>query len=237
MRAGQKLAVHSCIALVGLGSMSTAAFAQTWNEIGPGFGAPAQPDAGPLTTDPNVNITSGAGALTTINGHMLNGADADLYCIRISNPSAFSATTTGADPGHNLALALFDAAGNGVVANYDLSAGDINASLTNALVTTPGVYYLMVYGEIIRYPAGAGGFIWTPPPSPATGLVGQLAPNPLAGPLTSFAFDFARGFSSNITQVPYSVSLTGVEYHLVPAPGMLGLVGVAGVIGGIRRRR
>jgi len=211
--------------------------AQVWNETGPSFGNPAQPDAGNLTTDPNVNITSGVGALSTINGHMLNGADADLYCIRITNPSAFSATTTGADPGHNLALALFDSTGNGVVANYDLAAGNINAGLTNALVTTPGVYYLMVYGEILRYPSGPGGFIWAPPPSAATGLVGQLAPNPGAGPLTGFSFDFGRGFSSNTLQVPYSVTLTGVEYHLVPTPGVLGLAGIAGVIGAARRRR
>lgn len=237
MRAGRKLAVQSCIALMGLGSISTAALAQTWNETGPSFGSPGQPDAGPLITDPDVNITSGSGALTTINGHMLSGADADLYCIRITNPAAFSATTSGADAGHNLALALFDSAGNGVVANYDLSAGNTNAGLTNALVTTPGVYYLMVYGEILKYPAGTGGFIWAPPPSAATGLVGQLAPNPLAGPLAQFDFDFGRGFSANINQVPYSVGLTGAEYHLVPAPGMLGLVGLVGIIGGARRRR
>jgi hypothetical protein len=72
-----------CFVLLGPSS----AWAQTWNESGD---APGQ-------------ITIGLGPLVTINGTIGNpDFDVDVYCIRITNPGALSATVTGAVDTANL---------------------------------------------------------------------------------------------------------------------------------------
>ncbi|MBS0197775.1 MAG: hypothetical protein JSR77_13555 [Planctomycetes bacterium] len=235
MNSNSQLVIRLSIGVAATLVAAGAASAGTWAETGPGFGGPPQPDAGNLIGDPNTNITDGFGPLDLITGHHLNGADKDLYQIRITDPANFFAETSGAASGHNLALALFDASGNGVVANYDKAADDTNARLDNTRVTTPGLYYLLVYGEIISYPAGPGGFIWTPPPSSATGLVGQLAPNAGAGALSVYNFDFGRGFFASNVQIPYTVSLGGSGFA-IPAPASVALLGMGGLLAGRRRR-
>ena len=232
------LKTHKAFRAIILSSLSLAGAAQAgiWAETGPAFGDPANPDAGRLLTDTNLNVTDGFGSLDTINGWMLNGSDQDLYCIRITDPQNFSAQTSGTTTTHNMALALFDANGNGVVSNYDMSTTNNNARITGALVPSPGVYFLLLHGERLSYPAGPNGFIWIPPPSSATGLVGEMPPIAGAGALSSYDFDFGRGFSSAITQQQYSISLTGATYH-VPSPTALSLLGITGLIAARRRRQ
>ncbi len=83
-----------------------AALAQTWNE---------SPDAGELPG--TAQITVGTGALSEIDGGLLDVSDVDMYCIRVTDPPTFRArlqcvVISGPD------IRLFNASGVGVSANF-----------------------------------------------------------------------------------------------------------------------
>jgi len=123
------------------------------------------------------------GPLTAISG-TFGAGDVDLYRIFVADPGSFSAATCGGSS-LDTQLFLFDLNGLGVVGNDDTCAAQ--STLTNALVTSPGVYYLGI-SEYNRDPASLGGAIFgtaTSGQTPPSGPGGALPLNGWAGPATS----------------------------------------------------
>lgn len=197
-------------------ALAGAAHAQTWVEVG---------DAGPLIPG---QITVGIGALTSIQGSLSTVDIEDLYCIRIDNPSAFSATTNGG-AAWDTQLFLFNANGIGVSFNDDISnVTPINrqSRLTGQFVPSPGIYFIGI-SPYDRDAVSAGGEIWTDTP-----FDGERAPN---GPGAAGVFNGWVGAPSAVTPGPYTIFLTGASYH-IPAPGSVALFGLAGMAASRRRR-
>lgn len=132
--------------ILALSISATGAFAADWNEI---------PDAPELLPG---QITVGAGPLDRINGEVVSDGDRDLYCIRVTNYTAFRATTVG-QPGtlSDTQLFLFDANGMGVTHNDD-SAGGARSTLTSIFLTSNGIYHIGI-SAYNGDPNSAGGLI------------------------------------------------------------------------------
>lgn len=194
-------------------AISAAAHAQVWNEAG---------DASAL---PPGQATVGPGPLAQING-VLAAGDVDLYCISITNPGAFSATTTGG-AGFDTQLWLFDAAGMGVAHNDDNPAGGLQSRLTGLFVPGPGVYLLGISAYDRDPLNGAGLPMWLDTPFNT-----ERAPDGPGGPGPLAAWDAGAAPGSG----PYSIFLTGAAFCMVPSPGALSLLGVGGVLIARRRR-
>lgn len=83
--------------------------------------------------------------LSSITGTMSSFTDADLFVIRITNTSTFSATSSSA-MGIDTSLFLFNSSGAPVMANDDSSGTSLQAALPagNSLLTSlsPGIYFL-----------------------------------------------------------------------------------------------
>lgn len=172
-----------------IGSAPTAR-AQVWAEFG---------DAGNLV--PSAQTTLGSGALLTITGTFANVEDADVYCIYVPDPAAFTAgiqCLVMTDPD----IWIFDPNGIGLTHQDACSAGDTDVSGT--FLPGPGTYYLAVAhgGRQAQGPAGA---IWLtqlfnpterPPDGPG-------AP----GPLTGWA-----GGGQPTTLTSYIIRLQGANY-------------------------
>jgi hypothetical protein len=161
-----------------------------WNEQG---------DAGDLPATAQTPI--GGGPLTTIAGTML-AADADMYCIRIDAPTAFSATTTGGTT-MDTQLWLFREDGRGVTHNDDNPAGGTQSRITGTCVPAAGQYLLAIslYNRDAVDAAGALLFLSSPfniehcPPD------GPGGANPIFGWLNSTTSTGA-----------YTITMTGVSY-------------------------
>jgi hypothetical protein len=187
-------------------------------------------DAGQLL--PSAQITSGSGALTSIQGALGNANDVDLYQIYATGTGFFatlSATTVGGAT-FNTKLFLFDANGRGLVANDN--AGGTGQSTLQAAFVTQGIYYLAISSSG-NNPLSSGGQIFYP--SPGT----SYATGPGRGdPLSSWT----NGGSSYGS---YSITLTGVRFAQIvsaatPEPASavtagLGILGLAGY--GWRRKK
>ncbi len=165
-----------------------AASAQTWTE---------SPDAG--ETIGTAQVTTGAGALTQIDGAFISDTDSDLYCIYISDPPTFfagilCATYADAD------ICLFDAAGNGLSLDDGCMGGYTDVT---APAVAPGYYYLGVMISDAE-PYSSSGTIWDPP---AQGT--ERAPDgPGAGnPLLGFNPAAVAPISYN-----YTIHLTGCTF-------------------------
>jgi hypothetical protein len=153
-------------------------------------------DAGENTV--TAQTPCGNGPLTGIIGNNGNN-DTDLYCIRIADTATFSASLCPSGAGFDTQLFLFDANGIGVVFNDD-DCGALS-QITNALVTSTGLYYL----GITRYnrdPQSAGGLIFNN--SPFTGQNPPLGPG-AAQPLTSWTGAVTPGGA-------YTIALTGCAF-------------------------
>lgn len=136
------------------------------------------------------------GPLTVITG--TNGAnDVDLYKIQIDTPASFSASTCGG-AGFDSQLFLLDASGRGVACNDDSCSTQSN--ITNALVTTPGVYYLAISSYNID-PVSPGGLIF---PNTSSGQNGPTGPGG-ALPLLGWTGTAAAGGA-------YTITLTGCSH-------------------------
>jgi hypothetical protein len=193
------------LSLTGLLSAAPQVNALPWTEIG---------NAGDLVG--TAQLTTGAGALTSISGTLSTGTDVDMFGIHISSPAAFSATTVGG-AGFDTQLFLFNAAGIGIYANDDsvgtrstLPAGHANSP------TTTGLYYLAI-SQYNRDPFSSGGLIF--PNSPFTGVFGPTGPGG-ALPVNSWSGSGARG--------TYTITLTGASFSNVattPEPSSLLLLG------------
>lgn len=188
--------------------------AQVWNEI------PDAPDAAPFTAQE----TSGSGPLLQIIGGPGSGVvsdSVDAYCIYISDPAHFSATTVGGT-GMDSQLWLFREDGTGIAFNDD-SVG-FQSTLTNAFVTAPGEYIIAVSPYDVDALDAAGGELWSDTPFGV-----ERAPD---GPGAGNA---VFGWSSGPELSNYTIFLTGATY-CVPAPGAAALLGLGGLMAGRRRR-
>jgi MYXO-CTERM domain-containing protein len=215
------------VALAAAGS----AGAQVWAETGPVFGG--HPDADRLPAV--ANVTQGIGPLSQITGWCLNGGDADLYRITVTDAPNFAATVSTTLAGRNLSLALFNAAGFGVAANYDSTPSNTDPVLSNIPGLTNGTYYLLIYGTV-NYPTDfATTFIFTPPAA-SSGITGLILPDANAFALSGYLTDFGAGFGGSFAASPYTANLTGAGFAETPTPGAAALLGVAG-LGLMRRRR
>jgi hypothetical protein len=136
------------------------------------------------------------GPLTAIAGS-LSANDVDLYRIQVDAPASFSASTcNGAS--YDTQLFLFAADGRGVVCNDDVCGAQ--STLTNAMVTAPGVYYLAI-SHYDRDPDSLLGRIF---PNTTTGQIGPTGPGG-ALPLAGWSGNTAAGGA-------YTIALTGCAH-------------------------
>lgn len=220
------------LAVAALVSAAGVAHAQTWAEQGPNFGSPPHPDADRLPG--TANLTAGVGPLTQITGWNLNGGDHDMYCITITDAANFSASAIPSVGTRNLGLALFDANGVGVAANWDRSATDNTPLLNNIPGLTNGTYFLLLTGTVSYAQDFTASFIFNPPAA-SSGQTGLQMPNsPFA--ISGYGFDFGAGFGGSNVQNSYVIDLVGAGYHMVPTPGAASLLGVAALVAGRRKR-
>lgn len=177
--------------------------ANTWNEVG---------EAGEALD--TANVTTGVGALTTINGTLidLGGGvdDIDLYKIFVVDPDAFAVSTSAnLSVNNNAVLFVTNQAGLDRADKDSSSSGLLPEFPAGTLAgETPGIFYLGFYLNETEPVIGFG--------IPLQGW--ERDPDP-----------FQTG--------PYTLSLTGVEFSVVPLPAAAWLFGSAlGLLGWIRRR-
>lgn len=200
-------------------------------------------DAGEFYAE--AQIPQGVGELESISG-ILNGvfggpnfggggppppADyQDLFLIKISVPSIFSARTVASGfIDFNTELFLFSASGLGLLNNNDIAPG---TALFSQLVpaATDGTFTLTTPGLYVIGVAGAGN-------SPtATGLpiFNSLSQFEVSGPDGPGAANPHDGWVTNPVTGFYRIELTGAEY--VPTPGGAALLTI-GALAAFRRRR
>lgn len=167
----------------------------------------------------SANVTVGFGSLTEIIGTLGDvTAGSDLYEIYISDPSTFSATTTGngSKPVVDPALYLFNASGAGLFGNDNISGTDFQAQIpvgtTSSL--TAGLYYILIApsGHLPEDKNGNSIF---------GAITGQTEIFDGSGTLKEYggtpsADDAGKG---------YTIQLTGAEFAYTPEPGSLTFVG------------
>lgn len=181
-----------CVAIASIAS------AQTWNEMTNGGGdAPSLPPG---------QITAGNGALVTLGGTISNpDLDVDLFCIKITDHSSFSATITEVNQGMQPELWLFDSAGMGVAHASDAIL-PYSVTITNALVPVNGIYFLGISRPGAQPFDGANNPIF-----PTIGH-GETGPNLAVGPVASW------GTGSGVPGA-YAIQLKGASYHQPPVGG------------------
>lgn len=217
------------------------------------------------------NITAGEGVLATITGNLtarqrplptggtIRSLDADIFCIKITDPAAFSAVASGTSS-PDLHLSLFTPAGVAVAFNDHRS--DSLTSLNPRLIANgfdalgnpvgiPGLAVGDYFLAISRSDGNATARRYSRPIDSSGNLIfpglpqnsAEPAPDPIRrqdhGPITpgtvldgwELFVTTASPFNTN-----YTISLTGTEFSTIPAPGAAGLLGVAALALGRRRR-
>lgn len=212
-------------ALAATGALASAAYAGTWDEaLGPGG------DAGDLL--PSAHVTTGPGSLDLINGAIDpdNGDFIDVYCIRITNPAAFTASTVGLTA-MDTQLFLFDSAGVGLAMSDDADAahgggsGIYQSAISGQFVPAAGIYYLAITPYDVDPGNSDPNYIWADSPyNVERAPDGPGAANPVLAVWGGSAFDAGT----------YGIALTGAEFHLTPEPASLVLLGLAAFA--LRRR-
>jgi len=203
--------------------------ATTWGELG---------DAGDLLN--TVQTPTGTGSIDTIIGSITTSFDVDMYKIKISHPSSFSATVFGGE-GFNdwdSMLALFDVNGFGVYTNDADVFDDLNSKLPANHVLGPqtaGDYYLAIFDDDRAALSGTASsvndIIFPLPAFPYTQIFGPTGGGGTL-PLTAWgSFIAADSLNAN-----YGINLTGAEF-VVPVPAAIWLFG-SGIVGflGLRKR-
>jgi hypothetical protein len=100
------------------------------------------------------------GQLTTINGQVADGNDADLFRICLSGGQTFSATTVGLSD-VDTQLFLFDAAGLGIYAHDDGTTKQSTLPAGNALTPQASGEYILGISAYDRDPQSVGGPIFS----------------------------------------------------------------------------
>lgn len=164
---------------------------------------------------------TGSGPLTAITGTIADGADVDIFTIRIVDPNWY-ATTTGNSTTIDTRLWLFSLDGMGQTFNDDDPTQPFQSSIGpghdppgGEWVTVPGVYGLAIGTFQIEPRDASDQALWN-----STPFTAERAPDGpgAANPLDHWGFS---GFDVG----GYQIDLFGVE--AVPEPGTLALVGLA----------
>lgn len=199
--------------------------AQVFNEVG---------DAGQTLGTAQFTGAFGTG-LSAIVGTISSSTDADLYVIRITAPTTFSATTVNATTSIDTALFLFSSSGVPIVTNDDASGTSLQSSLPAGNSFTfslaPGTYYLGISlsgNEPINLSsqllfAGYPGGDPTALRGPASGV------NPTT--LANF-----NGQTSFPEVGAYRIDLTSTQAVPEPTTVALAIVGAAALLTARRRR-
>jgi hypothetical protein len=217
---------HRLLAVIPCALAATAYAGPDWVEVG---------DAG--STFNTAQVVLGIGQLTSIEGSLssgLTGSDfEDVYLIRIETPGAFRFDLT--NTGFDSMLWLFNVtkAGElfGLLANNDspstmgaLIPGPNATDSTGAMVTNPGVYAIAITGFNRR-------------PSSRTGDIFSFASNTeISGPDGPGAINPLQTWVGEGATGDYVLTVQGVGFVDVPAPGTGALLAV-GLLAGARRRR
>ncbi len=209
MQRGNYRVAVAAIALLLL-SLSGAASAVTWNEVG---------DAGntPLTAQTPL----GSGALDVIIGALGSATDTDVFRIYIPDPNIFAVTMNGtALSGDNdTELYILDALGNLLFNDDDGGPGWLSQANAGALAGRPGGVYLVAYNLFSSLPENA-----------------QL--NPVTGWTVNPFHSQTGTVQLNLTGAEFAPQ-TAADVSSVPEPGSLLLLaaGLAGFAGRKKPRR
>ncbi len=200
--------------------LTSIAHAATWTEVG---------DAGESLA--GADITVGLGSLTTIDGTLIDLGgetdDVDVYQISIVDTTAFAVSVTAdLSVDNDAAMWLFDSNGF-IVGGADFSdifpGFDDRADGDCELPSAPCLPEFFA-GDFAGGPTGIyylGFSLFATDPEVGPGF-------PLSG-WDRFPLPFQTG--------PYSLSLSGVEFSVVPVPAAAWLFGSAlGLLGWLRRR-
>lgn len=205
-----------------------------WFEENSG-GINGNPDAGQVIGMENVTRGASDIGLTQLKGTLVNNRDVDLYCINITDPAAFSATSSANTFGFN-GLFLFTANGSAVAGFHgDSTSGTAMLPVGSAAAAGPGHFLLAVTRndspgfQPPQYPLDAAGLQMF-----ASGS-GLVPVTPGAGTLASWSSNPSPGFGS-LFNTNYTVALTGCDYCAIPTPGAFALLGLGGLTA-LRRRR
>ncbi len=193
-------------------------------------------DAG--ATIQNAKKLSGSGGLMMINGALTGnsrgeGDFQDVYEVYISDPELFKLQFEAIDGGFNTMLWLFDENGVGLLGNDD-SLIDNEPSFLSGLgnSSSDGLFQLENPG---RYYIAISGF--NSQPVSELGSIFALGDDPFAVYAANGqgAQGVQTGWTADGDTGSYSLSLEGVEFIPIPAPGAIALLALAGF--GVRRRR
>ena len=206
-----------------LGVTSMALAGNTWHEDGDA-GNGVNGDAQATGTGPLAAI------IGSTNGNV--GDEVDAYCITVVDYQNFTASLSNAGTTFDTQIWLFDANGHLVSGNDDNPAGGLQSFLQAGPnddgtpgLTANGTYIIAVSG-FNNDPTDAAGADLAIQDTfqEQTGADGPGGANPLGG--------WGGGGATG----DYEMTLTGVDGWVVPAPGALALLGVAGLAAGRRRR-
>jgi PEP-CTERM motif-containing protein len=211
-------------------------FAVDYNETSTTYNShnlPASAEGVPFDAMNFTSLDHILGSLS-INPNTLLSEGADVYKIFISNPSAFSASTTslaGGRNGFDTQLFLFNSNGTGVATNDDKSPGAQSLLPSgNALYSSlaAGFYYLVITGAG-SHPADMSNVRIFPNQDEGSDPTGIYGPKNGTPDETNAVW---TQFSGNSTEGgTYSIALTGASIA-VPEPGTLALI-VTGSIAGL----
>ncbi len=203
-----------CLLLCGPAAMS----GPNWVEPGSGAGSLPPTAAKPNGVGP-LQLLSGS-----LDGPVLEGSKSlpdfeDVYEIYIQNPAAFRARTFSMSDGgsatFNTLLFLFDASGNGLLANDDAFPGEFGSALlpmsndgTGVVISAPGVYYLAICGAGNR-PQSSGGPIFN-----------LVSPFEISGPDGPGGMAPVSAWSGAGEFGEYAIALEGVRFIPRAVPGL-----------------
>jgi len=185
--------------------------AVTWQEEG---------DAGELLSSAQSLI--GREDIETINGNISTSYDVDIYKIKITNPTLFSAVLSGGEGENNWdsMLWLFDENGLGVYANDDAHTGNGSSTLPFGNSLSPkvfGEYYLAISDDDINPYSGSSisDLIFAASSYPYTDIIAPTG----SGNSSSLSGWNPSLIEKNFNNANYSIALTGAT--LVPTADMV----------------
>jgi hypothetical protein len=193
-------------------------------------------DAGELFD--SAQTTIGIGSIDEITGAISTSYDVDLYKIRISDPTNFSAYVSGGEGSNNWdsVLTLFDENGLGIYRNDDVETSSGNAGLPANHLLGPkiaGNYFLAISDDDI-FPYGSAPInesIYSFFSYPYTQVIG-----PTDSDLTLASWN-SMSTEHTFNNANYSISFTGAEFAApVPVPTATWLFG-SGIIGFLGMRK
>jgi hypothetical protein len=217
-----KLAAAATAVIAAAALPGTACASLIWIETGP-------PGAGDSLATAQATVDSSFNTLDGIHGNLtattqVNGKplyQVDLFKIRISDFSAFSASTVNPSTAFDSALYLFDENGLGIFMNDD-NGVDLLSSLPAGTATSNGLYYLAVaLGGYSAFDASS------------MSLFQGDGSSSGAGALSSWLPGFEADSESALS---YDIVLTGATNADLPEPGGIALLLAGGIAGWLSRR-